>query len=43
MSTGAKHETRDENLRHRTANGSATHSAPEEKNYTPEQVEAVKK
>ncbi|XP_027046655.1 dnaJ homolog subfamily B member 1-like [Pocillopora damicornis] len=43
MSTGAKHETRDENLRHRTANGSATHSAPEEKNYTPEQAEAVKK
>ncbi|XP_058940298.2 dnaJ homolog subfamily B member 12-like [Pocillopora verrucosa] len=43
MSTGAKHETRDENLRHRAANGSATHSAPEEKNYTPEQVEAVKK
>lgn len=43
MSTGAKHETKDENLRHRAANGSATHSAPEEKNYTPEQVEAVKK
>ncbi|PFX26668.1 DnaJ-like subfamily B member 12 [Stylophora pistillata] len=43
MSSGTKHDTRDENLRHRATNGRTNHSAPEEKNYTPEQVEAVKK
>lgn len=43
MSAGSKHKNSDENLRHRATNGNATHSTPEEKNYTSEQLEAVKK
>lgn len=43
MSAGSKHKNSDENLRHRATNGNATHTTPEEKNYTAEQLEAVKK
>ncbi|XP_078382889.1 dnaJ homolog subfamily B member 14-like [Oculina patagonica] len=41
MSAGSKHKEGEENLRHRSANGDASKKAVE-KDYTPEQVEAVK-
>ena len=42
MSADSKRKEGDENLWHRSANGNASKKI-EEKNYTPEQLEAVKK
>ena len=42
MSAGTKHKEGDENVRHRTVNGEASRKTVE-KDYTPEQLEAVKK